>query len=159
MTKKLTKLAKLLTSMTLLNISNVNICEKQLHTRLFSCLGEYLYTHKDKSNGQIALFRCKMAFLKWMWRPIQLEYRNVLYLILKVLNRPLKWDTVRLWIPTGSVSTSRQSWTFEKKLRFSTETSVFFERSNWRPVEADPVGVQRRTVSHFKGLFKTFRMR
>ena len=26
-------------------------------------------------------------------------------------------------------------------------------------VEADPVGVQKRTVSHFKGLFKTFEMR
>ena len=26
-------------------------------------------------------------------------------------------------------------------------------------VEADPVGVQKRTVSHFKGLFKTFKMR
>ena len=31
-----------------------------------------------------------MAFLKWTWRPIQKEYRNVLYLILKILNRPLK---------------------------------------------------------------------
>ena len=26
-------------------------------------------------------------------------------------------------------------------------------------MEADPVGVQKRTVSHFKGLFKTFKMR
>ena len=29
----------------------------------------------------------------------------------------------------------------------------------WRPVSLNPVGVQRRTVSHFKGLFKTFKMR
>ena len=26
-------------------------------------------------------------------------------------------------------------------------------------MEADPIGVQKRTVSHFKGLFKTFQMR
>ena len=26
-------------------------------------------------------------------------------------------------------------------------------------LEVDPVGVQKRTVSHFKGLFKTFKMR
>ena len=29
----------------------------------------------------------------------------------------------------------------------------------WRLVFLNPVGVQRRTVSHFKGLFKTFKMR
>ena len=76
-----------------------------------------------------SLVRCKMAFLKWTWRPIQWKYWNVLYLILKVLNRPLKWDTVRLWTPTGFKDTGRQSWTFEKNLRFSTKMEVFFERS------------------------------
>ena len=46
-----------------------------------------------------------------------------------VLNRPLKWGTARLWTPTGFKNTSRQSWTFEKNLCFSTKTEVFFKRS------------------------------
>ena len=29
----------------------------------------------------------------------------------------------------------------------------------WRMVFFNPVGIQKRTVSHFKGLFKTFKMR
>ena len=87
------------------------------------------------------------------------EYRDILYLILKVLNRPLKWDTVGLWTPTGSASTGRQSWRFEKNLRFSTKTNVFLNVQLWRLVFFNPVEVQRRTVSHFKGLFKTFKMR
>ena len=87
------------------------------------------------------------------------EYRDILYVILKILNRSLKWRTVRLWTPTGSASTSRQSWMFEKNLRFNTKTEVFSNVQLWRPVEADPVGVQRRALSHFKGLFKTVKMR
>ena len=58
------------------------------------------------------------------------EYRDITYLILKVLNRPLKWSTARLWTPTGFKNTSRQSWTFGKNLDFST-TEVFFERSSY----------------------------
>ena len=30
-----------------------------------------LSTQTDKKNGILALFRCKMAFLKWTWWPIQ----------------------------------------------------------------------------------------
>ena len=37
----------------------------------------------------------------------------------------------------------------------STKTEVFFER----PTLTAGVGVHRRNVSHFKGLFKTFKMR
>ena len=84
------------------------------------------------------------------------EYRAILYLILKVLNRPLKWDTARFWTPPGSAFTSRQSWTLfvlVVKQRFFSNVQL------WRLVEADPVGIQRRAVSHFKGLFKTFKMR
>ena len=84
------------------------------------------------------------------------EYMDITYLILKVLNRPLKWGTARLWTPTGFKNTSRQSWTFEKNLCFTTKTNNV---QLWRLVEADPGGVQRRAVSHFKGLFKTFKMR
>ena len=56
--------------------------------------------------------------------------RNVLYFILKVLNRSLKWDTVHLWTPTEFKDIGRQSLTFEKNLRFSTKMEGFFERSN-----------------------------
>ena len=86
------------------------------------------------------------------------EYRDILYVILKILNRSLKWRTVRLWTPTGSASTSRQSWTLKKTARFSSKTEVFFNVQLWRLVEADPVGVQRCTLRHFKDLFKIFKM-
>ena len=36
---------------------------------------------------------------RYLW--IQWEFRDVLYLILKVYSRPLKWDTVRFCTPTG----------------------------------------------------------
>ena len=55
---------------------------------------------------------------------------DITYLILKVLNRPLKWGTARLWTPTGFKNTSRQSWTFEKNLCFTTKTSGW-----WRPIQ------------------------
>ena len=87
------------------------------------------------------------------------EYRNILYLILKILNRSLKWGTVRLWTPTGSKDTSRQSWTLKKNVRFSTKTNFFFNVHFWRLVSLLPVGVQRRAVPHFKDLFKIFKMR
>ena len=72
--------------------------------------------------------------VKWLFwnrnlKTIPSEYRDILYLILKVLIRSLKWGTVRLWTPTGCKDTSRQSWTFEKNLSFTTKTSAFFERS------------------------------
>ena len=47
----------------------------------------------------------------------------------------------------------------EKNLRFTSKTNVFLNVQLWRPVSLDPVRVQRRAVSHFKGLFKTFKMR
>ena len=31
----------------------------------------YIHTVGDKKNGILALFRSKMGFLKWTWRPIQ----------------------------------------------------------------------------------------
>ena len=72
--------------------------------------------------------------IKWLFwnrnlKMIPSEYRDILYVILKILNRSLKWRTVRFWTPTGSASTSRQIWTFEKNARFSSKTEVFFERS------------------------------
>ena len=72
------------------------------------------------------------------------------------MNRSSKWGTVRLWTPTGSASTSRQSWTLKKPARFSSKTEVFFERST---LTAGILGVQRHTLPHFKDLFKIFKMR
>ena len=90
-------------------------------------------TLKEICFGTRRLFQGVLAWKRLFWngflRPIQEEYRYVLYLILTVLKRPLKWDRARLWTPTGSASTGRQSWMCEKNLRFSTETEVFFERS------------------------------
>ena len=40
--------------------------------------------------------------MKWTWRPIQWEFRDVLYLILKIYSRSLKWGTVLLCTLTGS---------------------------------------------------------
>ena len=78
--------------------------------------------------------RLPFLWVKWLFwnrnlKTIPSEYEDILYIILKVLNRPLKWDKARLWTPTGSASTSHQSWTFEKNACFSTKTEVFFERS------------------------------
>ena len=123
----------------------------------------FSYTQMSKSNGPIAVFQGVLAWKRLFWngflRPIQEEYRYVLYLILTVLKRPLKWDRARLWTPTGSASTGRQSWTFEKTSVLVLKRRFFSNIQLWRPVEADPVGVQRRALSHFKGLFKTVKMR
>ena len=72
--------------------------------------------------------------VKWLFwnrnlKMIPSEYRDILYLILKILIRPLEWGTARFWTPTGFKNTSRQSWTFEKNLHFTTKTNVFLERS------------------------------
>ena len=53
----------------------------------------------------------------------------------------------------------RQSWTFKKTSVLVLKRRFFLNVQLWRPVEADPVGVQRRALSHFKGLFKTVKMR
>ena len=97
--------------------------------------------------------------LRFSIKSNQWEFRNILYLILKVLNRPLKWGTVRLWTLTEFKNTSRQSLTFEKKPVLVLKRRFFSNIQLWRPVEADPVGVRRRALSHFKGLFKTVKMR
>ena len=75
------------------------------------------------------------------------------------MNRPLKWDTLRLWTPSTFKDTGRQSWTFKKTSLLVLKRRFFSNVQLWRPVSLNPVGVQRRTVSHFKGLFKTFKMR
>ena len=105
----------------------------------------------------------RLPFLgvKWLFwnrniKTIPSEYKDILNLILKVLNRPLKWDTARLWTPPGLASTSHQSWTL---FVLVVKRSFFSNVQLWRLMEPDPVGVQRRTVFHFKGLFKTFKMR
>ena len=84
-------------------------------------MNKQLHTYSETKKYPGSFLGVKWPFSIWPWRPTQEEYRNVLYLILKILNRPLKWDRARLWTPTGSASTGRQSWTFEKNLRFSTK--------------------------------------
>ena len=95
---------------------------------------------------------CKMTFFKWAWHkekvmPCPLASRSTLTLI-----RPLKWDTWRLWTPSGSKNTSHQSWMIKKTVRFSTKWTVFLIVQLWRMVFLEPLEVNRRYVSHFKGL-------
>ena len=47
---------------------------------------------------------------------------------------------------------SRQIWTIEKNLRFSTKTDVFSFFQLWRLAIFEPEGVKRHNVPHFKGL-------
>ena len=68
------------------------------------------------------------------------------------LIRPWIWGTVFLWTPPGSKNKSRQSWTIEEIVRFSTKTDFFSIVQLWRLVYLEPGGVQRHTVPHFKGL-------
>ena len=87
------------------------------------------YTEMKKYPNDLPISSIKRLFWNRNLKMIPSEYSYITYLILKVLNRPLKWGTARLWTPTGFKNTSRQSWTFEKNLCFSTKTEVFFERS------------------------------
>ena len=45
-----------------------------------------------------------MFYFDGWWRPIQWEFRDALYLILKVYSKPLKLDTARICTPTGLAS-------------------------------------------------------
>ena len=77
------------------------------------------YTPDGKSRHLWPISSIKRLFWNQNLKMIPSEYRDITYLILKVLNRSLKWGTVGLWTPTGWKNTSRQSWTFEKNLSFS----------------------------------------
>ena len=87
------------------------------------------YTETKKYPNDLSISSVKRLFWNQNLKMIPSEYRDILYVILKILNRSLKWRTVHLWTPTGSASTSRQSWTLKKTARFSSKTVVFFERS------------------------------
>ena len=89
----------------------------------------FLIQWDKKISGQSRFLGVKWLFWNQNLKTIPLEYRDILYFILKVLIRPLKWGTVHLWTPTGFQNTSHKSWTFEKNLRFTPKMNVFFERS------------------------------
>ena len=79
-----------------------------------------MYTPPKKYPDTLPISSIKRLFWNRNLKMIPSEYSYITYLILKVLNRPLKWGTARLWTPTGWKNTSRQKWTFEKNLSFST---------------------------------------
>ena len=100
----------------------------------------------------LAISRSKMAPRNWAWQRVKVVSRPWASGSTLALIRPLKWGTLRLWTPTGSKNTRRQSWMIEKNVRFSTKSDVFSIIQLWRLVFLEPVGVQRRNVPHFKGL-------
>ena len=73
---------------------------------------------------------------------MQWEFGDIMYLI---------------WNFSGLKNASGQSWKTEKNARFSTKTDVFFSIVQiWRLVFLEPMGVQRLTVPHLKGLIKLY---
>ena len=138
----------------LLGIKMLGLCSNRLNARAYlstlndpiNYINSDIVQWKDYSTLRVASLLVALCLLQWdkkvsahlrfLWvkrlfwnrnlKMIPLEYNDMLYLILKILNRSLKWGTARLWTPTGSASTSRQSWTFEKNLCFTTKTSGFF---------------------------------
>ena len=126
----------------------------------YPCIQKINHLHwVQKISAHSRFLGVKWLFWNQNLKMMPSEYRVILYLILKVLNRPLKWDTARLWTPTGFKNTSHQSWTFEKTFVLVLKRRFFSNVQLWRLIFLNPVGVQKRTVSHFKGLFKTFKMR
>ena len=78
---------------------------------------------------RFAVYRSKMAPCTWAWQKVKVVSRPWASSSTLALIRPLKWGTVCLWTPSGSKNTSRQSWTIEKNVRFSTKSDVFFDHS------------------------------
>ena len=72
------------------------------------------------------------------------EYRDILY----VSELPLDWPP-----PAVKVERSKKTSVLLLKRTFFSNVQI------WRLIFLNPVGVKRRTVSHFKGVFKTFKMR
>ena len=105
----------------------------------------------------MAILWCKTAFFNRAWHivivpPSPWASRSIL-----ALNRPLKWGTVCLWTLSGSKDTGRQSWKNEKNLQFPYLNGLFFVFSALTAcVSLEPLGVQRHTVPHFKGLIKLY---
>ena len=64
--------------------------------------------------------------------------------------KPLKWGTLRLWTPSGSKNTSRQSWTIEKTSILVLKRTFFSIVQIWRLVFLEPLGVQRRNTFTFR---------
>ena len=79
----------------------------------------------------LANIRCKMAFFKRAWQKVKVLSRPWPSRSTLALIRPLKWGTLRLWTPSGSKNTSRQSWTIEKNACFSTKTDISFGLFNF----------------------------
>ena len=106
----------------------------------------------EKTNRTLAIVWCKMAFFKWAWQKVKVLSHPWASRSILALMRPFESGTQCLWTPTGSRMTSRQSWTIEKNVCFSTTTDVFSFIQLWRLVFLEPLGVQRHYVPHFKGL-------
>ena len=65
---------------------------------------------------------------------------------------PLNFHLIKKYQPS-KLNVWKKTFVLVVKRRFFSNVQL------WRLVFLNSVGVQRRTVSHFKGLFKTFKMR
>ena len=85
------------------------------------CMSRYIQLW-TKLYIRLAISRSKMGLRNWAWQRVKVVSRPWAPRSTLALIRPLKWGTLRLWTPTGSKNTSRQSWMIEKNVRFSTKT-------------------------------------
>ena len=102
-------------------------------------------------NGTVALLWSKMAKFKRAWHKVIVLPRPWAAGSTQPLIRPLKWGTLRVWTPSGSGMTSRQSWKYEKKSVLVRKMNFFSNFQLWRLVIPEPLGVQTHNVPHFKG--------
>ena len=89
-----------------------------------------------------------MTFFKRVWQIVKVLSRPWASRPTLVRTRPLKWGTWRLWTPSGSKNTSRQSWRIDVLVLKRTFSIVQL----WRLIFLEPLRVKRHYVSHFKGL-------
>ena len=89
-----------------------------------------IYTETEKSRHLWAFYLIKWLFSRGRVPIVKVVSLHSTISIQIDLIRSLKWGTLCLWAPTGSKMAGRQSLTIKKHVRFSTETDVFFNRSN-----------------------------
>ena len=97
-------------------------------------------------------FPNEMAFFKWSWQRVKVLPRPWASKSKLSMIRPLKWGTLRLWIPTGFKMASCQSWKNEKTAVLLVKRTYSLIFQLWRLAILKPFWVQRCNVPHFKGL-------
>ena len=96
-----------------------------------------LFKHDIHSWTGKTVHQCNIAFFKRAWHKVKNLPRPWAAGSTEPLIRPLKWDTLRVWTPSGSGMTRRQIWKYEKKSVLVRKTENLTACHSWTTGSSD----------------------